>query len=273
MNGKQDVLFRFAAAPKGVETVREPLSFMRRGADAHGAYPDSLAISQNWSVAAQGSDVPVYAVPVTRCGPHSFCRVELLAEGCAAALRLKFSGMLHEVRITPQTDALQWRKEGGDIICKLAAPCTFTVEVNGRMYTPLTVFVEASEQNIPRREDPNVLWFGPGLHRVSSLELHTGQTLYLASGAVLKAVQPGKEEAPTVAGDWAGVPNYKDFIRAQDSEDIKVLGRGIVDLSELEWHARRTLCFTRCRRVTVDGPVLLGAAHWTAAFSAVRMSR
>ena len=91
MNGKQDVLFRFAAAPKGVETVREPLSFMRRGADAHGAYPDSLAISQNWSVAAQGSDVPVYAVPVTRCGPHSFCRVELLAEGCAAALRLKFS--------------------------------------------------------------------------------------------------------------------------------------------------------------------------------------
>ena len=39
---------------------------MRRGADAHGAYPDSLAISQNWSVAAQGSDVPVYAVPVTR---------------------------------------------------------------------------------------------------------------------------------------------------------------------------------------------------------------
>lgn len=50
MNGKQDVLFRFAAAPKGVETVREPLSFMRRGADAHGAYPDSLAISQNWSV-------------------------------------------------------------------------------------------------------------------------------------------------------------------------------------------------------------------------------
>ena len=43
----------------------------------------------------------VYAVPVTRCGPHSFCRVELLAEGCAAALRLKFSGMLHEVRITP----------------------------------------------------------------------------------------------------------------------------------------------------------------------------
>ena len=208
MNGKQDALFRFAAAPKGVETVREPLSFMRRGADAHGAYPDSLAISQNWSVAAQGSDVPVYAVPVTRCGPHSFCRVELLAEGCAAALRLKFSGMLHEVRITPQTDALQWRKEGGDIICKLAAPCTFTVEVNGRMYTPLTVFVEAPEQNIPRREDPNVLWFGPGLHRVSSLELHTGQTLYLASGAVLKAVQPGKEEAPTVAGDWAGVPNW-----------------------------------------------------------------
>lgn len=176
------------------------------GRDAHGAYPDSLAISQNWSVAAQGSDVPVYAVPVTRCGPHSFCRVELLAEGCAAALRLKFSGMLHEVRITPQTDALQWRKEGGDIICKLAAPCTFTVEVNGRMYTPLTVFVEAPEQNIPRREDPNVLWFGPGLHRVSSLELHTGQTLYLASGAVLKAVQPGKEEAPTVAGDWPASP-------------------------------------------------------------------
>ena len=68
---------RFAPAPPQIGPVAEPLAFMRRGADAKSSYPDSLALSLHWTAAAGDQAVPVYAVPVTRCGPHSFCCVEL----------------------------------------------------------------------------------------------------------------------------------------------------------------------------------------------------
>lgn len=257
--------FRFAAAPDSLTRVKEPLSFMRRGADAHGAYADSLALSRSWSVTAQGNSVPVYAVPVARCGPHSFCRLELLQTRQAAQLRVDFTGTLRAVRVEPQHKGVAWHQENNALIFSIDAPCSFTIEANGRMNSPLTVLIELPEQDTPAPNDPDVIWFEPGLHEVSSVQLRTGQTLYLAAGAVLKAVPP-QGEAPLIEGDWAGRANYADFIRAENCNNIRVLGRGIIDLSALDWHARRTLCFTKCQDVVVDGPVLLGAAHWTVAF-------
>ena len=257
---------RFAPAPPQIGPVAEPLAFMRRGADAKSSYPDSLALSLHWTAAAGDQAVPVYAVPVTRCGPHSFCCVELAQEEGPAQLRLRFGDVLEKVSVQPRSSAVRWQRRENELICRLTAPCTFTVEPNGRMYAPITVFVSAPRSDAPAQTDPNVLRFGAGLHRVSTLELHSGQTVWLEPGAILKAQPPEESEPPLLARDWAGKPNYQDFIHAEDSEDIRILGQGILDLSALDWHARRTLCFTRCRRVTVDGPLLVGAAHWTAAF-------
>lgn len=257
---------RFAPAPPQIRPVAEPLAFMRRGADAKSPFPDSLALSLQWAATAAGQPVPVYAVPVTRCGPHSFCCVELAPGNEPAELRLCFSGVLRRASVQPGSDALRWHRKGNELICLLTGPCTFTVEPNGRMYAPLTVFVSSSCPTPPSPEDPNVLWFSPGLHQVSSLELRSGQTVWLEPGAILKAQPPEESEPAILPRDWAGKPNYRDFIHAEDCEDIRILGRGILDLSALDWHARRTLCFTRCRRILVDGPLLVGAAHWTAAF-------
>ena len=43
-------------------------------------------------------------------------------------------------------------------------PCFFSIEPNGRE-RPLLVFVNPLEKDIPEKDDPDVIWFGPGIHR------------------------------------------------------------------------------------------------------------
>lgn len=84
----------------------------------------------------------------------------------------------------------------------------------------------------PHESDPNVVYYGPGLHEVSTINLTRGKTLYAAEGAVLRVVLP-EEEMPLVESDWAGQRMYQDTITALDTSDITICDRGIIDLSML----------------------------------------
>ncbi|GGH28797.1 glycosyl hydrolase family 28 protein [Paenibacillus segetis] len=258
-----ETTFRIFEAPSQIKPVQNRLDFMRRGADAYGGYCDSLALSLDWNVTVQEQLVLVYAVPVTSGGPHSFCTIELLDEDASLDLCITFQGTLHSATILPQEKCVSSRVVGNQIHCTVVGACHLLVEVNGRIHTPLSIFVRPPEKNIPDVTSPNVLYFAPGLHEVSYLELNDHQTVYIAGGAVLKAVPPQEDEEPVLASDWAGKPNYKDFIFANGKRGIRILGRGIIDTSALDWHARRTMCFTDCEDIIVDGPIMVGASHWT----------
>jgi|GEM_PF-2649630 len=60
-----------------------------------------------------------------------------------------------------------------------------TVEPDGR-HGGLLLFADAPETEIPDPDDPKVHYYGPGLHRAGVIELHDGETLYLAPGAVVE---------------------------------------------------------------------------------------
>ncbi len=45
---------------------------------------------------------------------------------------------------------------------------------------------------------------------------------------------------------------------------------GIVDLTALDWHARRSMVFTSCENVSVSDVIFIGAAHWTLPFFGCR---
>ena len=51
---------------------------------------------------------------------------------------------------------------------------------------PLLLFANNPEINPPKEGDPGVIYFGPGIHKPNRIILKTGQTLYLAGGAVVK---------------------------------------------------------------------------------------
>lgn len=105
---------------------------------------------------------------------------------------------------------------------------------------PLIIFGNALEKSRPQKSDPNLLYFGPGVHAAEQITLTSNQTLYIAGGAVVKTI-----------------------VLAQ-GENIKILGRGVISG---ELHARQTcgklVRFNKCKNIAIDGVILRDPPHWT----------
>lgn len=53
------------------------------------------------------------------------------------------------------------------------------------------------------------------------------------------------------------------MVSAVKKENVAVRGRGILDMSDLPWHSRRTLWFLDSRNILVEGITMLNSATWT----------
>lgn len=99
------------------------------------------------------------------------------------------------------------KTDNGTIIFTLNRPAYFTVEPYGRN-NALHIFVDPLTNYNIDLNDENVLYFGKGEHEVGEIELKSNQTLFIDEGAVVYAC-----------------------VKALDAENIKILGRGILDNS------------------------------------------
>lgn len=97
--------------------------------------------------------------------------------------------------------------EDGVIRFTLDKPAYFTVEPYGR-HNALHIFADApADYNVDPKGE-NVIYFGKGVHDVGMIRLQSNQTLFLDEGAVVYAC-----------------------VHAEDAENIRILGRGILDNS------------------------------------------
>ena len=148
-------------------------------------------------------------------------------------------------------------RRGSKIRVSLDRPCRFTVEVGGDEASPsqiegqvrsLYVFANPVETDKPDPDAPNIIYFGPGLHRPGTIEVKTGQTVYLAGGAVVHARIIG----------W-------------EANDVTICGRGILHLGHVPVPTvivpgqvfPAMLALTRCHGLRMEGITLLDAAVWT----------
>ncbi len=125
----------------------------------------------------------------------------------------------------------------------IAEPCRLSVEPDGKK-TPLLIFANPLEKDPKRKDDPEVIYFGPGIHRPESgiVEVKSNQTLYLAGGAILEA-----------------------NVHAKDAENVTIRGRGVLSGNRWPWRQGpgRSIDLQNCRNVVVEGIVVRGASHWT----------
>ena len=112
------------------------------------------------------------------------------------------------VQIRPKSLGITPTVEDGKIKFTLKKPAYFTVEPYGRSRA-LHIFADPKASYDIDKSDPDVLYFGAGEHDAGLIEMKSGQTLFLDEGAVVYAC-----------------------IHAIDAENIKILGRGILDNSK-----------------------------------------
>jgi hypothetical protein len=147
------------------------------------------------------------------------------------------SGTLNTAVIRPLSKGVQPVIENGSLSFFLSEPAKLSVEINGDRFHNLHVFANPPETEIPDPEDPDVIYFGEGVHSPAPRDffsIPSNKTVYLAPGAVLR----GK-------------------IMCHKVENVRITGRGIILQSD------RGFEITFSKNIEIDGITVINPSHYT----------
>jgi hypothetical protein len=119
-------------------------------------------------------------------------------------------GEIKSARVRPLSYAVKPDVKGNALTFALDQPRNLSVEINGDIFHNLQLFANPIEETRPEPSDPNVIYFGPGVHELpgNRLRVPSGKTVYLAGGAVVRGQ-----------------------ILCSSVENVRVMGRGMIDQS------------------------------------------
>ena len=149
----------------------------------------------------------------------------------------------------------------GTVYFKLTKAQPITVLFNGTAQLPLHLFVGEPEQTPPTPSDPHVIYFGPGLHEITEVKIKSGQTVYLAGGAVVKGIlRPG--EKGEYNEKWKVTFFNGVILNADGVKNVRICGRGILDASLVPHPGRNMIGIRNSQQVQLSGITLRDAANW-----------
>lgn len=230
--------------------------------------PEGIELSKAFIVKVEGQNVPVYktkippATPIPRLKPSGdfgFTSIASFDMNDSVVVSVDCPNNVTSVKILPTSYGVKPTFKGNKITFQLNKPGHITVEVNGEWHESLHLLVNPFEKNIPNVDDPNVIYFGPGMHDVTQLTISDGQTIYLAGGAYLRCGVPEKEEEVEIRGHLRKKPTF-----ILEGKNVSIRGRGIIDQSTVPKKLRRyTILAHKAEDVTIEGITIFDSSHWT----------
>lgn len=214
--------------------------------------PSKEVLSKDYRLEVNGKSVDIYLAKIADVenrpdwtlnpedvgGPYSFCYFDFSGDITIKITSLKKP--LDNLVIRPLSSGIKPKINGNTATFTIDKPCKLSIEPDGRL-EPLLVFANPLEINPPKQGDPNVIYFGPGIHKPKKIKLLSDQTLYIAGGAIIKG---GVE----VTGD-----------------NIKIKGRGIICGNDWEWRKGpgNMIGLKNVKNVTIEDIILRGSWGWT----------
>lgn len=190
------------------------------------------------TVSVNGTAVPVKAESVSGTS-HD---VAMFAKGTGTAtVSVTMPGLAASATpvVTPRTLAIATTRSGDTVTFTIRDAHPLVIETPG--VRALFLFVTPAETAVPSASDPDVLYFGPGEHNAGVIRPESGQTVYLAPGALVH----GRIDGDGVTG-------------------VQVLGRGILDAGADTSRTDKTMAirFHDSSDVTVSGIGVRNAQWW-----------
>lgn len=167
-------------------------------------------------------------------------------DGCIDVEITGLQEPVSHVAIRPQVYQIIPALDKGKIRLRLNQPRKLCLEINYTKNYPLFLFADPLEKNLPAVNDPQTVFFGPGLHDIGDRYPVKSNTTYcLAGGAYIKGSFYGKGAV----------------------ENVTIRGRGIVDSGYQQWiHPSQgivsSICFEDGRNITLEGITLLDAGNF-----------
>ena len=179
----------------------------------------------------------------------------------AATIRLTPTRPFASAAILPAWANIEPHVADGCIQFTIERPQHLTVVLDGSDDRPIHLFAGDPETNAPRPGDPDVIYFGPGAHDIRTLDVESGRTVYLAGGAIVRAVLlPG--ERGEWNEQWQVAFHSGSVLNVDNAEGVRICGRGILDGSLIPHPGRSLVGINRTRDVKIEGIVLRDSPNW-----------
>ena len=195
-------------------------------------YHESCPICEELLIKAGGEPVQIYKTNVAYFACISF-------EG-SIEVSVEAQIPIQDGVVKPQSRKIDALIRENWMVFTLTKPANLSIEMKGML--PLFFFANPLESEIASPSDPNVYYFHSGeVYEVGELRLKDNQTVYIEGGAVVRGC-----------------------IRAEEAENVKICGRGILDGScyKKGINQRRTMLFDTCRKVEIQDVILIEPSTW-----------
>ncbi|MBN2164764.1 MAG: hypothetical protein JW717_00640 [Marinilabiliaceae bacterium] len=151
----------------------------------------------------------------------------------------KNNGFVNTIDIRPRSFDIIPEINSNIITFSLEQPANISLEVNGDKLHNMHLFANPIRNDKPDPNDPDVIYFGPGVHRPGDLpgdvfHITSGKTVFIDGGAVVKAK-----------------------LMVDRAHDVKIIGHGII------FQPERGVEIRHSRNITIDGPIFINPSHYT----------
>jgi hypothetical protein len=224
--------------------------------------PKGEPLSSDFTVTADGKNVPVYLATVATADPARRVKI-FVPHDTSYADHTSFATFdaagdvtvtvtcpqpIQSAKISPVASGITPVISGNQLTFTISKPRQLALEINGDWVHALQVFANPLESDVPRPDDPNVIYYGPGIHKVDGVQVTSGKTVYVAGGAVVYGeIQPGR---------------HAGFTFILTGNNIVFRGRGIIDGSLCPSHSR-SLIGIRGTNVVLEDVILRDSSGWT----------
>lgn len=231
--------------------------------------PKGIELSSDFAVGIQGRQVPVYKTKVppgdniprlsgsrSEFGFASLASFDLRS---SVDVTITCPEPVKSIKILPTSFGIVPKVHEKTITIAIDRPQHVTLEVNGDWQESLHIFANPFEKNIPNPDDPDVVYFGPGLHELTNLTVGDNTTIYIAGGAYIRGGMDPDEKQVEDSGRMRNTPSF-----VLSGKNISIRGRGIIEQEAIPRSKRRyPLLVHDAQDVTIEGIIFLDPSHWT----------
>ncbi len=205
--------------------------------------PSEATLNKTFSVEVKESGtelwqpVDVYAVKVDETieGKHNERTVSMAYFDFDGKVDIRVTSNelpVNEARVRPLSYSIPLEIDSNILSFSLDRPRNLSVEVNGNIFNNLQLFANPIDEHAPDakqlrklKKDKKYHYFGPGYHKLDTLVIGSGETMYIAGGALIDGE-----------------------IRISDADGAKILGRGMI------YPARKIgVLISQSRNIEVNG--------------------
>lgn len=240
--------------------------------------PDGEILNKRYTVTANGSEVPCYnarvgvrdktqreqAVDNPKVAANTYDVASIayfdLKKG-PVTVTVSIEQNIIAAEVLPASAGIVPQVDGKTVTFQVDKPQNLTVELNNDDVGSLHLFINPEETDKPDPNDPDVIYFGPGMHEVSAMEIGSNKTVYVAGGAFIrgKIVEGEVHSVNQSSGlDYYHKPNF-----LLKGDNITFRGRGIIDQTLCPTHARNIMQIYNCNNVKIEGVILHNSSTWT----------